>query len=557
MSATLASLRIRNLALVEELLWEPRAGFVAITGETGAGKSVILGALSLVLGDRADRDAIRPGADTCAVEAVFENAADPRIATFLASHGADPCEEGRLLLKRVLPAEAASKQFVNGSPCTLALLRSLGNLLVDLHGPHDHQSLFSRDQQTRLVDSFSGAESLRDQFADARRRLLSLQHEKTSSLLDEQTFAREIDLLTHQAHEIETARLQPGEEELLLARQRVGTNARRIGELCAQLAEATTDDENSLASQLEHLSRLTRELTRLDSSAEPIGQACEATFVSANELAHAIQTYSSAVEAAPVDLAAIEARLDTIQSLKRKYGRSIEEVVAFGEEAARKLNELLHRSERRGTLDAEISAAEEQMRAHAEKLSALRLRASRKLSEKVRSGLMALGFIKSEFSIELESLKMPSSHGSETAEFLFSPNPGEPLRALRAIASSGEISRVMLALKSALADHDDVPILVFDEIDANVGGGIASKVGMKMRELGRSRQVLCITHLPQVAAAASSQFVVTKEVKDKRTHTCLVEASGQSREEEIARMLGGKSESALAHARALLEQPPK
>ncbi len=552
MSATLASLRIRNLALVEELLWEPRAGFVAITGETGAGKSIILGALSLVLGDRADRDAIRPGADACAVEAVFEDAGDERIATFLASHGADPCEEGRLLLKRVLPAEAAGKQFVNGSPCTLALLRSLGNFLVDLHGPHDHQSLFSRDQQTRLVDSFSGAENLRDQFAEARKSLLSLQHEKTSILLDEQSFAREIDLLTHQADEIEAARLQPGEEEILLSRQRVGTNARRIGELCAQLAEGTTDDENSLTSKLENFSRLARELIRLDSSAEPIGQACEAVFVSTNELARAVQTYSSALETDSIDLAGIEARLDTIQSLKRKYGRTIEEVIAFGEQAARKLNELLSRSERRDTLDAEISAAEEQMRAHGEKLSALRLRASRKLSEKVRAGLKALGFIKSGFSIGLENLTTPSAHGNETVEFLFSPNPGEPLRALRAIASSGEISRVMLALKSALADHDDVPILVFDEIDANVGGGIASKVGMKMRELGRSRQVLCITHLPQVAAAASSQFVVAKEIKDKRTRTYLVEASGKSREEEIARMLGGKSESALAHARALL-----
>ena len=382
MSATLTSLRIRNLALVEELIWEPRAGFVAITGETGAGKSIILGALSLVLGERADRDLIRSGADACAVEAVFENASDERIASFLASHGAEPCEEGRLLLKRVLPAEGAGRQFVNGSPSTLALLRSLGNLLVDLHGPHDHQSLFSRDQQTHLVDSFSGAENLREQFADARSNLLSLQHEKTSILLDEQGVAREIDLLTHQAGEIEAARVQPGEEEILLSRQRVGTNARRIGEICAQLAEGTTDEENSLTSKLEILSRLARELVRLDSSSDRIGQACEAVFVATNELARAVQTYSSALENDAIDLAGIEARLDTIQSLKRKYGRTIEEVIAFGEQAARKLGELVSRSERRGTLDAEISAAEEQMRAYGEKLSALRRRASRKLAEK-------------------------------------------------------------------------------------------------------------------------------------------------------------------------------
>jgi DNA repair protein RecN (Recombination protein N) len=361
-----------------------------------------------------------------------------------------------------------------------------------------------------------------------------------------------MDLLTHQVGEIEAARLQPGEEETLLSRQRVATNARRIGEICAQLIAGTSEDENSLSSKLQDLSRLARELVRLDLSSGRIGDACEAVFMATNELARIVQSYSSALENEPMDLAGIEARLDTIQSLKRKYGRTVEDILAFGEQAARKLDELLSRSQRRGTLDGEISAAEEKMRAYGEKLSALRRSASQRLTEKVCAGLKALGFFKSGFSVELENLKAPSAHGNETAEFLFSPNPGEPMRALRAIASSGEISRVMLALKSALADQDDVPVLVFDEIDANIGGEIASKVAMKMRALGRSRQVLCITHLPQVAAAASSQFVVTKEIKGNRTRTLLVEASGQAREEEIARMLGGKSGSAIAHARALL-----
>ena len=556
MSATLASLRIRNLALVDELIWEPRAGFVAITGETGAGKSIVLGALTLVLGERADRELIRADAEACAVEAVFEDAGDERIASLLDSHGAEACEDGRLLLKRVVPSDGAGRQFVNGSPCTLAVLRALGELLVDLHGPHDHQSLFSRDQQTHLLDGFSGAENLRQQFTGARRTLLRLLDEKASMVRDAQSAAREVDLLTHQVGEIESAGLKPGEEENLLSRQRVATNARRIGELCAQLAAGTSDDENSLTSQLGDLSRLTRELLRLDASSERIGQACEAAFLAANELTRAVQSYSSLVENESIDLPGIEARLDAIQSLKRKYGRTVEEVIAFGEEASRKLAGLLGRSERRGALDTEISAAEEEMRTYGEKLSALRLSASRALAEKVRSGLQALGFIKSGFSIALESLETPSPQGYETAEFLFSANPGEPLRALRAIASSGEISRVMLALKSALADQDDVPVLVFDEIDANVGGEIAAKVAMKMRELGRSRQVLCITHLPQVAAAASSQFVVKKEIKDGRTRTFLAEATGKFREEEIARMLGGKSESALAHARALLNGNP-
>jgi DNA repair protein RecN (Recombination protein N) len=552
MSATLTSLRIRNLALVEEVSWEPRSGFVAITGETGAGKSIILGAMNLVLGERADRNLIRQGAEACAVEAVFENVNDERIASILAAHGADPCEDGRLLLKRVLPTQGAGRQFANGSPCTLAALRALGDLLVDLHGPHDHQSLFSRDQQTYLLDRFSEAEKVREQFASVRRTLLDLQGEKTSILLNEQAAAREVDLLTHQVGEIEGARLQPGEEETLLSRQRIASNARRIGEICAKLLAGISDDEDSLLSTIEHLSRLTRELTRLDSRSEELAQACEATFIAANELARSVQSYSSTLENESIDLAAIEARLDTIQSLKRKYGPTIDDITAFGQQASRRLSELLNRSERRNSLNAEIRDAEQAMHAYGEKLSELRLNASERLAEKVCAGLKTLGFLKSGFSISLEDLKAYCAHGKETAEFLFSPNPGEPLRALRSIASSGEISRVMLALKSALADQDDVPVLIFDEIDANIGGEIASKVGMKMRALGRSRQVLCITHLPQVAAAASSQYVVTKQIANRRARTYLVEAIGRTREEEIARMLGGKSDSALAHARALL-----
>jgi DNA repair protein RecN (Recombination protein N) len=309
-------------------------------------------------------------------------------------------------------------------------------------------------------------------------------------------------------------------------------------------------------SKIEELSRVTRELVRLDPSAEEINQAIEAVFLAANELGRAVQSHASALEGNPIDLSEIQDRLDTIQSLKRKYGRTIQNILDFGEHASRRLSELVGRSEHKDTLDEQILAAQEEMRTCGERLSALRQGASRKLAEKVRSGLKALGFARSGFSISLERLDTPSAHGNETGEFLFSPNPGEPLRALRAIASSGEVSRVMLALKSALADQDDVPVLVFDEIDANVGGEIATKVAMKMQELGRSRQVLCITHLPQVAAAASRHFVVSKEVKDQRTRTFLVEASGKSREEEIARMLGGKSQSALAHARALLNGAP-
>lgn len=552
MSATLASLRIRNLALVEDITWEPSTGFIALTGETGAGKSVIIGALTLLLGERGDKGLIRTGAESCAVEAVFENADEPRFAALLEEYGAEPSEEGRLIIKRTLPAEGAGKQYVNGSPCTLALLRAFGEFLVDLHGPHDHQSLFSREQQTRLLDSFAGSSELRQTFGEARRKLIKLREERDSIAANEQAIARELDLLTHQVREIESSRLVPGEEEGLLARQRTAANAQRIGELCAQLTGGVSEEEDSLISRVGDLSRQAKELLRLDPSSENIAQACEAVFDATDELSRAVATYSAHLDTEGSPLSEIEARLDALQALKRKYGHTIEEVMAFGETSAQRLAELQGRTERKDTLETDIKDAEKAMLQVGGKLSAKRKASADKLAAKVRAGLQDLGFAKAEFSVALDKLDEPAPHGLETTEFLFAPNPGEPPRALRAIASSGEISRVMLALKGALADEDDVPVLVFDEIDANVGGEIAAKVGRKMHELSRHRQVLCITHLPQVAASANEQFIVTKDVKGGRTRTLLAKTSGEEREKEIARMLGGQSDSARAHAKALL-----
>jgi len=552
MSATLASLRIRNLALVEDITWEPSTGFIALTGETGAGKSVIIGALTLLLGERGDKGLIRTGADSCTVEAVFENAEEPRFAALLEEYGAEPCEEGRLIIKRSLPAEGAGRQFVNGSPCTLALLRAFGQFLVDLHGPHDHQSLFSREQQTRLLDSFAGSGELRQTFTEARRQLIKLREERDSIVANEQAIARELDLLTHQVNEIESTNLVAGEEETLLARQRTAANSQRIGELSVQLAGGVSEEEDNLISRLGDLSRMAKELLRLDPGSQKIADACESVFAAVDEFSREITTYSARLDLEGAPLTEIESRLDALQALKRKYGHTIEEVIAFGATSAERLAELQGRTERRDTLETDIASAEKSMLQIGAKLSAKRKSSADKLADKVRLGLKDLGFAKAEFSVALEKVEEPTPHGLETAEFLFAPNPGEPPRPLRAIASSGEISRVMLALKGALAEQDDVPVLVFDEIDANVGGEIAAKVGLKMRELSRHRQVLCITHLPQVAASANEQFIVTKDVKGGRTRTLLAKTSGADREQEIARMLGGQSDSARAHAKALL-----
>ena len=553
MSATLASLRIRNLALVEDLLWEPRSGFVVITGETGAGKSILVGGVKLLVGERADKSVIRSGCESCTVEGVFLLAKSSPLHALLDEGGVEPCEQGRLIIRRTLTANGSGKQFANGSACTLALLRQIGDLLMDLHGPHDHQSLFSKDQQLLLVDGFAGADPLRLAYSAARKEWMGLAGEKQRLTEDAAALARELDLLAHQTEEIGLAALQPGEEEPLLARQKASANGQRISEICAELTALASESDDSLTSRLGDVNRLAKELHRLDPQGGGLEKSAAGLFESLQDFAREVDRYAAAIEADPAELSKIESRLDALQSLKRKYGATVEDVIVFGEKASARLAELRNREEREAGLDAEIARASAAMDSAAEKLTDARRSAAPKLTTLVKRHLADLGFSKSGFSISLDPLDEPGLLGREAAEFLFSPNPGEPERPLRAIASSGEISRVMLAIKTALAAQDSVPVLIFDEIDANVGGEIGAKVGAKMKELGESHQVFCITHLPQVAALAASHFIVAKDTSGKRTSTSLTEAEGPAREAEVARMLGGNATSALSHAKALLK----
>lgn len=555
MSATLASLRIRNLALVDDLLWEPEPGFTAITGETGAGKSVLIGALMLLLGERADRTLIRSGEETCVVEAVFEGARDERIARILEEAGAEPCEEGRLLLKRSIAVTGPGRQFANGSPCTLGLLRQLGGILVDLHGPHDHQSLFARDQQTRLLDAFAGARDLCEEFSSTRRTLTRLETERRELSEGEQSALRELDLLRHQCREIEEAAPDPAEEETLLARHRAAANASRILELLAAMSDRISGEESSLLAGASDLVRSARELVRLDPAAEGILSSVETLSEELAALDRDIQSRGGSLDSDPAAIAALEARLDTLETLKRKYGPTLADVSSFFEAASKRLTALEGRAIRPGELDAEIAAVKKRLEDLGARLTKVRSAAAKKLEKQIREGLADLGFAQCGFSVAL--IPGETTHGRETVEFLFSPNPGEESRPLRAIASSGEISRVMLAIKGTLAAQDDVSLLVFDEIDANVGGEIAARVARRMKSLAAGRQVFCITHLPQVAAAAARHFVVSKAIHQDRTRTLLETCAAESRVRELARMLGGQSSAALAHARALLAESKK
>jgi len=552
MAAVLNLLRIKNLALVEELEWQMSPGFIAVTGETGAGKSIIIGALQLLLGERADKSLIRTGADLCTVEAVFTGNDLQKLNLQLVEAGVEPCEND-LIIKRSFSATGGTRQFINGSPTTLSILKNLGDDLVDLHGPHDHQSLLSPEKQLSLLDSFARAKERLDEYRKQYRQLQTLLTEHAALNTAETAREQELDLLRHQTNEIRSANLVAEEEQEIEQRYKLASSSKRLIELASAVANKLSEADDSVLSQLAETQRLLRELEKIDSSIAQFSSSHAATVVELSEISRALSTYAEKLDLDPEQLAALEQRVSLFETLKRKYGGSIVDVIAFGERAAERMRKIEGRDAELERLAKEIENVRAQMNRAGEALRKLRVKAAPKLSDTIRRNLRDLGFRQSEFEAKLTALDEPRSNGFDSVELLFSPNPGEPLKPLRAIASSGEISRLMLAIKSALAAHDAIPLLVFDEIDTNVGGEIAHAVGAKMQTLGRDHQVICITHLPQVAATASSHFVVTKEVVHGHTFSDLHEVSGKARREEIARMLGGRSESALQLAASLLK----
>src|SRR5438067_2976950 len=546
-------LRIKNLALVEDLEWEIAPGFTAITGETGAGKSIIIGPLQLLLGERADKSLLRTGAETCTVEAIFQGDDCAKWKRRLEESGIEPCD-GDLILKRSLSLSGTNRQFINGSPTTLANLKDLGDDLVDLHGPHDHQSLLSPDRQLDLQDAFAAANEERQKFLRIILGLRELETEHEALNTAETAREQEIDLLRHQVNEINSANLSAEEEAQIESRYRLASNSRRLIELASAVAMKLSEADDAILAQLGETRKLLRELEKLDPAMATPANAHESAVVELSEIARDLNRYAENLDLDPEQLAALEQRVSLFESLKRKYGATIADVIAFGERAAERMRKIEGRDEELQRLANELATHTAELRRTGDTLRKLRAKAAPKLSETVRRNLRDLGFKQSQFEARLSEAQIPRSSGFDTVELLFSPNPGEPLKPMRAIASSGEISRLMLAIKSALAAQDAVPLLVFDEIDANVGGEIAHAVGARMRELAKRHQVLCITHLPPVAAAATSQFVVMKEVRGGRTFTQLRKVSGKARREEIARMLGGKSDEALKLAATMLDQ---
>lgn len=557
----LTTLRIKNLALVADLTIELQAGLNVITGETGAGKSILIGALNLVLGERADRTLIRSGAENCSVEAVFEvRKLKAPLVAFLDENGLEPCEDGQLVLKRTFTSAGTNKQFVNGSPTTLQTLGVLGEWLVDIHGPHDHQSLLHASKQLAILDAFGGLQAAREAFGELVRRRGTLESEKAALIVDEKTYAQQLDLLRFQTREITEAKLQPEEEAELEQDYQRSSNAAKLLELSQTALNLLSEDDNSLMSQATSLGRVLHELQRVDAGVAPISELHSQALDRLSELQSELSRYTDRVELDPVRLRELEERLNLIHSLKRKYGGSIADVIEFGSETARELRSLEQRDEELSRINAALAKLDGEILRAGRELSAHRRKLVPQLSKAVVKQLGALGFKQSHFDVAITTTTPTdaaggttfSASGLDTIEFQFAPNPGEPPRPLRSIASSGEMARVMLALKTVLAAVDEIPVLVFDEVDANVGGETAHAVGEKMRQIAMQRQVLCITHLAPVAAHADAHYVVSKQVKAGRTTSEIELLEKASRVSELARMLGGQSDAARKHAEALL-----
>jgi len=551
-------LTVKDVAVVEhaEIVFDP--GLNVVTGETGAGKSVLIGAIDLLCGGRADHSLIRQGASQASVMAEF--VLDPgvagRLTPILEDAGIDPCEENRLILRRTIAASGSGRALVNNCPATLQVLRRIGERLVDLHGPHDNQSLLNPLFQLDALDAFGQCQGLRTAFSSIWRERRGWLKRRDALSADGDAVARELDVLRHQVREISDAQLSVETDgEALAVEHAEAANAAEILEAGNSVMERLSDGDGAAVDVMASVIRALETLQRTGArEAAPWLEEARAISIQLNELSRGIATRLSRMEVSPERMQWLDDRLTQVERLKRKYGRSVEAVLAFGGQAAARLADLETREEQIADIDRTIAAVDVRLDAAAQALQAARAKASDTFAQAVSAQLSDLGLPHAAFQVALSPAETDRETGREDVAFGFAPNPGEAMRPLRTIASSGEISRVMLALKTVLAGHDNVPVLVFDEIDANVGGEIANTVGGKLADVAGLHQVVCITHLPQVAVWGRRHFAVTKHIVGGRTQTHIRPVADEARVGEIARMLGGADLTSvtLEHARELL-----
>jgi DNA repair protein RecN (Recombination protein N) len=550
----LQSLRIKNLALLEEVALDFEAGFTAVTGETGAGKSILLGALSLLAGERADKTIIRQGAATCEVEASLFFKSAKAIDALLAELDLPACEEGMLILKRSLPREKAPKITVNGGLATLTALQRLGEAWIDFHGPSEPRRLLKESCQLELLDLYGRAGENLAAYQIKYRAWRERIAERERIANETKLAPDQIRFLENQLAKLDALELTDEAIEALERDFQRQSRAQELIELASLLANGLTGEEGA-TTRVAALVREARQLELLDASSKALADRLASASVELADLGAEFEALSGEFQFDPEQAEELQTRMNTWLEAKRKHGGDIRAVIAARDEMRRRLDVQGDLEGTLARLEKEISDADRAAKKEAQALRILREKASRELAKVAAKSIAQLGFKKADFQIRIVSLPELGPTGDCGCEFLFSPNVGEAPLPLNRIASSGELARVMLALKAVLADLDGVPVLVFDEVDANVGGEIGTVVGEKMAAIARAHQVLCVTHLPQVAAQAANHLVVEKDQSKERAVVSIepIHENRKTRVSELARMLGDRNaKSALAHAEELL-----
>ncbi|MDQ5908876.1 MAG: repair protein RecN [Pseudomonadota bacterium] len=551
----LTQLRIRDFAIVETLDLELATGMTAVTGETGAGKSILVDAIGLLLGDRADSSTIRHGAERADISAVFDLDTLPVARTWLAER--DLNGEGECHLRRVIAGNGRSRNYINGVPQPAQALRELGEWLVDIHGQHEHQSLLRREAQRQLLDDYAGNAALVAEVAEHYRTWNRLRQALRDLRQASSERDARLDILRYHLKELAALNLVEGEIAELESEQRRLANASQLIDtgqrLLNQLSES---DEGTVADQLSHGLRELDTLSRLDARLTPISELLSAALIQVQEASGELRGYVQALDLDPDHLAGVEQRLTAAHQLARKHRLDAGELPVLQARFEAELDTLEHSETRLDDLQQAVKMARAAYQESADQLSVRRTTAARELSERVSQALAELGMPGGRFAMTLERLDKPTPGGLETVEFQVSANPGQPLRPLAKVASGGELSRISLAIQVITARAARIPTLIFDEVDSGIGGGVAEVVGRQLRTLGGNRQVLCVTHLPQVAAQAHQQLKVEKRTDGETTHTGVQPLATGERITEIARMLGGLELTAntLAHAREMVEK---
>lgn len=554
----LEHLHIRNVALIKESEISFGDGLNILTGETGAGKSMIIDSLQFALGGRAGKDFLRHGEKQAAVEALF-SVQSQALTEKLAENGIAPEEDGTLLITRTLSEAGKSVCRINGSTVTVGMLKEIAEDMIDIYGQHEHQSLLNPVKHIRLLDRFCGAgfgEAM-EEYKNSRQRLKDLEKQLAILIGDESQREQRMDMLLFQKEEIEAAELQEGEEDALLEQKKRLSSMERLIRLTGESVTLLYDGDDRAPSACDQmgdaLAKL-REAAEYDAALSPLADALADGYAAVEDCARELKREAEEQEADPEELERIEERLQLFYKLKRKYGGSIEAVLEFYEKAVQELEFLSNSSEKAAELSAKKAAEEKRLSALAETLTARRRATAEQVEEQIETALHDMEMKHARFHIQIEEKADWGADGKDKVEFLISANAGEPLKPLAKIASGGEMSRVMLALKTVLVDADEIGTFIFDEIDTGVSGRTARRVGEKMRFLGGKRQLLCITHLPQIAAMADNHFLIEKESDAGETVTRVTALDEEGAVREVARLMNDVTETTLAAARELLAE---